>query len=226
MSIRILEGQTLKDIGMQLIKNKLTTEEEFASCVKNFCELRDSFDFLSDAPSLEGYIFPDTYFIEKTNFTLQSFMKQALRNFEKKVATGLAEDIAQSKKSFKDMVIMASIIEKESRPRDNQSIVSGILWKRLENNVQLAVDATNRYIKEDPLAPLTMKELQSSSPYNTRRVKGLPPTAISNPGLTSIKAALTPKDSPYWYYLHDSSGVIHYSTSESQHNKAKALYIE
>lgn len=226
LNVRILEGQTMQDLKNTLIKKNLTTEEEFAACVKNLCELEKDFPFLSGAASLEGYIFPDTYFIDKKSFTLSGFIKQALKNYEKRVVVGLSKEIDKTKRTLHEITIMASIIEKESRPRDDQSIVSGILWKRLDNNVQLAVDATNRYIKKDPLAPLTRVELQSNSPYNTRKIKGLPPTAISNPGLASIKAALTPKDSSFWYYLHDSSGIIHYSSTENEHNKAKALYIE
>ena len=90
----------------------------------------------------------------------------------------------------------------------------------------MGADATTRYLKADPLTPLTYKELQSTNPYNTRRSAGLPPTAISSAGVASFKAALSPEESDYWYYLHDHQGQIHYSSTENEHNRKKALYLQ
>ncbi|MFN7160153.1 MAG: endolytic transglycosylase MltG [Candidatus Gracilibacteria bacterium] len=224
--ITIPEGYSVNDIGAVLIKKGLVTKAEFDECIKGGCDFKSDFSFLPDNDSLEGYLFPDTYFFDQTKFTLKSFLGLMLQNFEDRVVSGIKKDIEASKYSLDEIIKMASILEKESTPRDDQEIVSGILWKRLENGVQLAADATTRYIKNDPLAPLTYKELQSDNPYNSRRVKGLPPTPISNPGMLSIQAALNPKDSAYWYYLHDNDGIIHFSRTEAEHNKAKALYLE
>lgn len=224
--ITIPEGYSVNDIGGVLIKKGIVSKSEFDECVKGGCSLQKTFSFLPADGSLEGYLFPDTYFFDQSKFTLESFLSQMVKNFESKVVIGLESEIDKSKYSLAQIIKMASILEKESTPKDDQTIVSGILWKRFENGVQLAADATTRYIKSDPLAPLTYKELQSDNPYNSRRVKGLPPTPISNPGLLSIKAAIFPKDSPYWYYLHDTEGLIHFSKTESEHNKTKALYLQ
>lgn len=224
--ITIPEGYTVNDIGEALVKKGLTTKAEFDECIKGGCDFKEDFPFLPGNDSLEGYLFPDTYFFDQTKFSLQSFLGLMLQNFEDRVVSGLKKEVTANNYSLEQIVTMASILEKESTPRDDQEIVSGILWKRFENGVQLAADATTRYIKNDPLAPLTYQELQSNNPYNSRRVKGLPPTPISNPGMLSIKAALNPKESAYWYYLHDNDGIIHFSRTEAEHNKAKALYLE
>lgn len=226
MQIQLKEGETLRDLERILIEKQLVKKEEIQSCLKSLCGMDKEFSFLKGSSSLEGYLFPDTYYVTKSNFSVESLLKQMLANFEKKVVKGLAKEVSASSRSLHDLIIMASIVEKESRPKDDQSIVAGILWKRLDNDVQLATDATNRYIKKDPLAPITVQELTSTNPYNTRKIKGLPPTAIANPGLASIRATLNPKSSAYWYYLHDEEGTIHFAKTENEHNRNKSLYLQ
>ena len=226
LRIQLKEGETIRDLEEILIEKELATKEEIQSCLKNLCSMEKDFPFLKGSSSLEGYLFPDTYYVTKSNFTMQSLARQMLANFEKKVVSGMEKELNTTPRSLKELITMASIVEKESRPKDDQSIVAGILWKRLDNNVQLATDATNRYIKKNPLAPITIQELTSNNPYNTRKVKGLPPTAISNPGLASIRATLTPKSSDYWYYLHDNEGMIHFARTENEHNRNKSLYLQ
>jgi UPF0755 protein len=91
--------------------------------------------------------------------------------------------------------------------------------------MKLDVDAAVRYIVGKKTEPLTASDLQTDSPYNLRKVKGLPPTPITNPGLKSIKAALNPVDSPYWFYLHGTDGVIRYAKTNEEHNENRAKYL-
>lgn len=224
--LTIPEGYTVNDIGGLLVKKNLVSKADFDECIKGGCNFKHDFPFLPANGSLEGYLFPDTYFFDKNKFAIKSFLGLMLKNFDDKVIQGLASDLRQSEYTLEEIMKMASIIEKESTPKDDQAIVAGILWKRFKNGVQLGADATTRYIKKDPLAPLTYKELQSDNPYNSRRVKGLPPTPISNPGILSIKATISSSESPYWYYLHDNEGQIHFSKNEAEHNKTKALYLK
>jgi len=107
----------------------------------------------------------------------------------------------------------------------DQSLISGVLWKRIANGVQLAADATTVYMKQSK-EPLTYMDLRSTSPYNTRLAKGLPPSPISNPGMQAIRAALTPKETRYWYYLHDHNGEIHFAETEREHDQNKRLYLK
>jgi hypothetical protein len=89
--------------------------------------------------------------------------------------------------------------------------VADVLWKRLDERIHLGVDATTRYELNDWKRPLYTEDFEKDTPYNTRRNYGLPPTAISNPGLPAIKAAIFPEETPYYYYLHDRKGQIHFA---------------
>jgi len=232
--IIIREGLTIREIADQLTREgRIASPEVFTSCIAETCDF-SAFTFLPAKTNpayafphsyMEGYLFPDTYFIETDTFTAEGFIRQMLQTFDSKVRKGLAKELAGSTYTLEETMIMASIVEKESRPPDDQSVVAGILWKRLENGVQLAADATNRYIKENPLGPIYQTELVSTNPYNGRKVKGLPPSAISSPGLASIRAALAPKSTEWWYYLHDNNGVIRFARSELEHNQNKSLYL-
>ena len=235
MRITIPEGLTIREIATLLVKQGVIKDEkELYSCIASTCDF-SSYTFLPpktkatyafDHSYMEGYLFPDTYFIDTADFSLQQFVGLMLKTFDTKVQKGLAKEIAASSYDLEDLIIMASIVEKESRPRDNQALVAGVLWKRFENGVQLAADATNRYIKANPTDPITVKELVSLDPYNGRKVKGLPPSAISNPGLASIEAAISPEESAWWYYLHDANGAIHFARTENEHERNKSLYLD
>lgn len=228
--ITIPEGYSIREIaGLLVSKGVITTEDEFLDCISTTCDFSDvSFLPSKKSPNLafpysymEGYLFPDTYFVQKDSFSSDQFIHTLLSTFEKKAIPLLPSSDAKREEA----VILASILEKESRPRDNQPLVASVLWNRIENGIQLATDATNRYIMNDPLAEITIQSLTSSNPYNLRRQKGLPPSAISNPGLASIKAILEPEDSDYFYYLHDSSGKIYFSKTEAEHNRKKNMYL-
>ena len=120
---------------------------------------------------------------------------------------------------------MASIVEREERDPAERPTVAGILWNRYDANIGLGADATVLYGLGRTKGGLSYEDLQSDSPYNTRKYAGLPPTPISNPNISSIRAALYPEDTDYWYYLHDSDGGIHYAKTLDEHNVNKARYI-
>jgi UPF0755 protein len=159
-------------------------------------------EFLFLAEDLEGYLFPDTYFFLSTEGEKEVVASMS-KNFEKKIAPLLPE-IAISGKSEKNIVVMASIIEREAKGDTDRDIISGILWKRISIGMPLQVDA----------AP------------DTYKTKGLPDDPIGNPGFLSIKAAINPKNSPYLYYLHDKEGNIHYAKTFSEHVKNKLKYLK
>lgn len=150
----------------------------------------------------EGYLFPDTYFFPEDS-TASSSIAMMRNNFNK-VIKPLLPEIEASKRTFEEIIIMASIIEGESGPGDERAVISGILWKRLDNLIALQVD----------VAPITYER------------RGLPDKPINNPGIASIKAALRPSASPYLYYLHDKNGQIYYARTFDEHkaNKRKYLY--
>jgi len=158
--------------------------------------------FLSDARVKEGYLFPDTYFFYPLS-TTDEILTEITNNFKNKL-NPLESEIKASGRSLPDIIIMASILEKEASGKEDASIISGILWKRIKLGMALQVDA----------APETYK------------MKGLPSEPISNPGLVSIKAAIHPVDSPYMFYLHDSNRVAHFAVDFKEHKSNIARYLK
>lgn len=230
IALVIPEGFTVKDIDDLLAKNNLEASGETVRCA-NECDF-SSFEFLPEKENqarrggrLEGYLYPDTYFVEIENFKAKFFLERMLSTFQKKVLVPLKQDLQKSEYSLHQIITMASLIEEESRHDEERKTVSGILWKRLENDVILGVDATVRYILEKPREILTKEDLKTDSAYNTRRQTGLPPGPIASPGLGSISAALNPAATGYWYYLHDKEGNIHYSETNEEHNLKKEQYL-
>lgn len=170
----------------------------------------------------EGYLFPDTYLIPK-DATIEMVLNQMMGNFDKRY-TKL--DASKTKLTKKGIVILASIIEREARAEEDRPIVAGILLNRLENGMRLELCSTVQYsIGYYPLQKtwwkngLTFDDLEISSPYNTYRNDGLPPTPIANPGIAALDAVVNPTKSDYLYWLSDATGQIHYSKTLREHNQ-------
>jgi UPF0755 protein len=222
--IRVLEGVTIEDIDALLTKKGLIQVGEFTQCTKTCTFPRYSFIKNND---IEGYLFPDTYFVEVKDFDTELFISRMLKNFQTRFLSGeIQTALSEQKKTLKDVVIMASIIEKEERSLTNMPIVSGILWKRLNEGIPLGADATTRYYEKNKTGSLSSVDFSQDNPYNLRRKRGLSPTAIGNPGLNALNAALFPQSSKYYYYLHDSDGMIHYAVSNDEHNANREKYLQ
>ncbi len=229
--VTIPEGFTVRDIDALLASKGLSETGALIACATQ-CNLSD-YAFLPSGKSLaarggrlEGYLFPDTYFISRSNFTVETFVEKLLENFQKRVTEGMAADLKSSKRSLHDIVTMASLIEEETRTADERPVVSGILWKRLDNGISLGVDAAVRYIVGKPTAAITRADLDIDSPYNSRKYLGLPPGAIANAGLSSFQAALNPENSPYLFYLHGNDGQIRYARTNDEHNANRVKYLQ
>lgn len=204
----ILEGWSVNQIGEYLEKLGFFPKKEW----------------LDSARDYEGYLFPDTYFF-LPDATPGVVVKALRENFEKKVDADLRQAITNQGKNLSEIITMASLIEKEMSSEEDGRIISGILWKRLEAEMGLQVDATLTYIIGKPSLELTEEDLNIESPYNTYKYRGLPPTPIANPGLEAIKAAIFPEKSPYWYYLHDSQGQPHYASDFEEHKANKEKFL-
>src|SRR3989338_6941958 len=189
---------------------------------KNHSEFNEA-QFVALATPNEGYLFPDTYFFYSTA-TSGPIIETLRANFRKKTAALYNEALA-SKRNWEQVIIMASILEEEAGTPDDRRIVSVILWKRLEKQMPLQVDAPFAYAIGKNSATLSIDDLKIDSPYNTYRNKGLPPTPITNPGLDAIDAALHPKATPYFYYLSDKNGVMHYAKTFDEHKLNKERYL-
>jgi|TARA_Y100000310_G_scaffold344158_1_gene455435 UPF0755 protein len=228
--ITIPEGYTLTQIDTLLAQKGFSGTGEILRCAQE-CDF-SSFSFLPYVSGLaerggkiEGYLYPDTYFVAKEDFHSKFFLERLLTTSRKKIVDFYATDIEKSGRSLHELVTMASLIEEETLADEERSVVSGILWKRYDDGRGLGVDATVRYILNKPTDAITVADLNTNSPYNTRKFRGLPPGPIANAGIESFIAALFPKESEYWYYLHGSNGEIHYAVSNEEHNINRHLYI-
>jgi UPF0755 protein len=183
----------------------------------------DGAKFLSLAQKEEGYLFPDTYFFF-TIATPEEVITKMRNNFEEKTKP-FADKIKASGHSLSDIVIMASIIERETVTPEDRRIVSGILWKRIKLGMPLQVDAAFNYVNGKSTYDLTRDDLQIDSRYNTYKYKGLPPGPIANPGIDAIVAGLEPTYTPYLYYLSGKDGTMHYAKNFEEHKRNKIKYL-
>lgn len=177
----------------------------------------------------EGYLFPDTYLIPKDadiNLVLALFRG----NFDRKFAQ--AEETRTSNLSDEEILIIASMIEREAKFENDRKMVSSVLANRIGIGMALQIDATVQYIlgyqdqeKKWWKRNLTREDLRTNSPYNTYVNAGLPPGPISNPGLSSLQAALNPSSSDFIYYVSDSSGKLHFAETLEEHNKNIDRYL-
>lgn len=212
--IVIPEGYTVRQIIDLLAKYGVATEEELEEAAANY---DFSYSFLTgkkgDVTRLEGYLFPDTYefFVGGNAATALAKM---LKNFDAKLTPELKEQIEASEYSLKEILTIASLIEKETDGHDRANI-SSVIYNRLhhsgETNYLLQIDAAQIYGLGDRFTPpLTKAQLEIDTPYNTHIHQGLPPAPIANPGMASIEAALAPAETGYYFYALGKDGVHHF----------------
>lgn len=206
-------------------------------------------EFVELARKDEGYLFPDTYFINKD--AQEEEVIDLLRNtFDHKTKEILtSENLAKAGLTKEQAVIFASMVEREVFDTEDRKKVAGILLKRWKEGMKLDVDATTQYaVAYTKLCPVTVEtacaptldtimefdwwpynlsseDLSFDSPYNTRVNVGLPPAPISSFSLSSLEAVLSPEVTPYYFYLTDSKGTTHYSVTLDEHNQNITTYL-
>lgn len=195
-------------------------------------QAKDIYQYIGDAlastsPELfipfEGYLFPDTYFVKRN--TTPEELRTLLTDTSAERYAKYTDAILASGFSKEQVIILASILEREAKDVRSKQIVSGILQNRLAEDMPLQVDATFDYVLDKRSDELTMDDLQLESPYNTYTKKGLPPTPISNPGIESIEAVLYPERTDFLYYLTAPDGTFYYAKTFEEHKKNKARYL-
>jgi UPF0755 protein len=177
--------------------------------------------------SLEGYLFPETYFFSKDASSLQ-VTERLIETLIGKLYPEDLQTIASSDYSLHDILNIAGMIEREAFADSEMPMIADVIYKRLEKGINgiklLQIDATLLYINKDWKAnPVPLK--RSESPYNTYKFPGLPPGPISNPGIASIRGAIYPKSNDYYYYIHDKTGKIHFAKTLSEHNANVNKYL-
>jgi len=180
-------------------------------------------EFKKEAEGLEGYLFPNTYrFLP--NVSAQTIVNTMHNEFEQQIKT-LREEL-NFDVPLSDIVIMASILEREARQFETKREVSGILWNRIEIGMALQVDAVFGFIFERSTYHPSLEDLEIDSPYNTYKNRGLPPGPISNPGIDSLRAAADPVETSYFFYLTGDDGVMHYAETFDGHRRNRSLYLD
>ena len=215
-TITILEGWRREEIA-----------DNLASSLVGQSILFNKQEFLRLTQNLEGKLFPDTYFIPE-DASEQDIVTLLTSTYQKKTDP-FQQVFASSGKTEQEILTMASIIEREART--DRSIVSGILWKRIDNDWPLQVDAALQYVKgynqlQDTWWPIPLAiDKDLDSPYNTYQNQGLPPAPICNPSLDSILAAAEPTASEDWFYITDNQGHMRYAQTLDQHNANVQKYL-
>ena len=217
----VVEGWRIQEIDAALAKQGFIEPGEYAAVAKT----KDvTMPFSIPSATLEGYLYPESYRISPTQFSVTSFIEKQLHTFYERFY--LPHQDALKTRGLHPIVVMASLLEREEPTLSKRPLVAGILWKRLDHDWNLGVDATSRYTLDtwnDRKAFL--KQLRDPNDvYNTRLRPGLPPTAIGNPNLSALKAAISPETSKFWYYLHDKNGTLHPSRSAAEHEQKRQTY--
>lgn len=204
VTVIIVEGSTVSDINEALTMAGVLSGETL------------------DA-DLEGYLFPDTYefFIPSGIDVIEGKFKE---NFDAKVLKLFQGVVDEAE--LRDLIIIASLIEKEVPDSDDRRIVAGIINKRMANGIPLQIDASICYIKEVSCLPITGEDKKIDSLYNTYRYPGLPRGPIGNPGIDAISASINPQESPYWYYVSDpETNETIFAKSLDEHNSNVVKYL-
>lgn len=226
-TVTLLEGWT-RQLMADALDKKNIAGDIFMTKTARKADYEENYDFLIDAPnnaSLEGYIFPDTYYIDNYT-TVDNLISKTLNNFDRKLDEDLRQEIKRQDKTIFEVITLASIVEREVPQFNDKKMIADIFLKRLKVGIGLQSDATVNYVTGKGLAQPTLADLEIDSPYNTYKYRGLPPGPISNPGIDSIEAVIYPTANDYYYFLTTLEGEVIYSVDYDEHLRNKAKYLD
>jgi len=217
-TVVIPEGYNIYDIAQAMEAAGLGKKESFLEAERADRSLVADID--PDAPSLEGYLFPDTYEFTRTQSNSDMLAAMVRRFRQETHALGLTSD-------YHRIVTMASIVEKETAVPDERPLVASVFYNRLDENIVLATDPAVIYaalLAGRYNGVIHQSDLQFDSPYNTYRRAGLPPGPICNPGAQSLAAAMHPAKTDYLYFVSDNNGHHRFSRTMEEHQRNVAAY--
>lgn len=216
----VVEGWRIRDIDAALAAKGWIKAGEYTRLAESKAV---TLPFEVPGKTLEGYLFPDTYRVEPKKLTAKGFIERQLTTFQERFAS---KNPNLGGRTLHDVVIVASLVEREEPTKNNRPVVAGVIWKRLDAKWNLGIDASSRYVLEDwnDREAFLARLRDPEDPYNTRLRGGLPPTPIGNPGIESLEAAGKPQASEFWYYLHDANGVLHGGKTAAEHEANRAKY--
>jgi len=218
--ITIVEGDALREIAEKLSERNIISKEDFR-------KLSTDKEFISyhqiDAPTLEGYLFPDTYRIPKGMDPKEAIGMMIVRMREK-YSGELKARTSEIGLSEREVLTLASIIEKEAEADNERPLISAVYHNRLKKGIPLQADPTCIYGIKSSGEKITEKDVRRKTPYNTYIIKGLPPGPIASPGIKSITAALYPAKVPYMFFVSNNDGTHRFSVTPEEHEVAVEIY--
>lgn len=223
------EGTSIYKMGEILKKHKISDPKKFKALVKEGItkELREKhwalFKYMP-TESLEGYLYPDSYWIFE-NATVDQIVETMVSRFEQVVLPFWEKAKKNTDMSLFEVVTLASMIEKEAQVPSEQKIISSVFHNRLKKNMYLASCVTIKYALDNPTKRVYYEQLEIDSPYNTYKNKGLPIGPICNPGINAIKAAVYPAKTNYYYFVAKKDGSHTFSTTWNEHQRGKYLNL-
>ena len=219
IKVTVPEGYNLEKIKNLLTEKELISPEKFDDTISDYDLNYEFIKNLDKSPKrLEGYLFPDTYYFTKDDDEIK-IIDTMLSRFEE-IINKYDDEINSSGYSLHEIIILSSIIEKEGGSNEEFRNVSSVFHNRLKRNDNLSYlqsCATVQYILNTDKPILSNSDIAVDSPYNTHKYKGLPIGPIASPGETAIKAALSPADTDYLYFLNDKDGILHFTDNYNEH---------
>lgn len=214
--ITIPEGSNIYDIGAIIAETGLLSRQDFIESALS-AETIEFFDI--KAPSMEGFLYPDTYYLAPHMTPLEIMAKMVTR-FHAACGPDLQEQLDELGMTFSEVVTLASIIQKEAVSPAEKPIISSVFHNRLKHRMPLQSDPTAIYGIDGFRRKILPQDLKRDNPYNTYKCRGLPPGPICNPDLESIQAALRPAKTGYLYFVSKGNGSHHFSKTYQEHNRA------
>ncbi len=218
--ITIPEGYNIRQIASVIAIAGLCAETKFTDYATDSSFVHNKG---IDAETFEGYLFPDTYFFSK-NVSPEKIISAMVKRFRSVFTPFFQEQTKKLGLSIHQTVTLASIIEKETGDPEERSIISSVFHNRLKKKMRLESDPTVIYGIKDFDGNIKKRHLETSTPYNTYKIKGLPPGPIANPGIKAIEAALFPADTDFLYFVSKKDNTHEFSTNIRKHNKAVRKY--
>jgi len=221
--VTIPEGYTVRQIAQLLEDLQIVEKDAFLQKATSATLIVSLGIPLSAKPSLEGYLFPNTYHLYR-EMDPEEVIRIMVNQYRKTFNSDLSAKAAQFGISEREAVILASIIEKETSLPEEKPLISAVFHNRLQRKIPLQSDPTVIYGIASFNGNLTKQHLISPTPYNTYVISGLPPTPICNPGKESLLAAVSPAPVPFLYFVSKNDGSHHFSSDIEGHNRAVAIY--
>lgn len=219
--VTIPEGSDLRQIADILAAGGWVDRDRFLALTSDPALMKE---FGITAASMEGYLFPDTYYLSRENQDEAGIIRMMATRFIEVYDDIRRKSPSETSLSRHEIVTLASIVEKEAAQPEERPIIAGIFLNRLRRNMRLQSDPTVKYGREDDSGRLTRQDLEAPVPYNTYYIQGLPPGPIASPGRAAIAAVLNPRGNDYLYFVAKNDGTHYFSKTLEEHNRAVARY--